>query len=94
MTIDGITLSTLGPVGGALFLFLFPYIQMARGKLVPRSALDDERADTKEARDAWKTEREAHAVTRRQLSTLINGMELTVATVQALPKPGESGGSP
>ena len=94
MTIDGITLSALGPLGGVLFLWLFPYIQMARGKLVPRSALDDERADTAEARDAWRVEREAHAVTREQLSTLLAGMELTVATVQALPKPTESGGSP
>lgn len=61
--LDGIPLTALGPAGAILALVMFPYLQLARGKLVPRSALEDERQDT----DLW---RQAHSVSEAARLTL------------------------
>ena len=41
MTVNGIPIQAFTPIGLLCFVLAFPYLQMARGKLVPRSTLQD-----------------------------------------------------
>lgn len=63
MSIDGLSLDVLGPLGSLLVVVFLPYIQMARGKLVPRTAIEDERADTK----TWQAAHADSEQARREL---------------------------
>lgn len=85
--LDGIPFAALGPTGAFIAFALFPYLQLARGKLVPRSALDDEREDKAHWRSVYETECKAHSVTKQQLSKALEASELSVEIVKALPQP-------
>lgn len=52
MEIDGLPLSILTPLGALCLVLAVPYLLIARGKLVPRSTLDDMVHD----RDEWRGE--------------------------------------
>ena len=63
MDINGVPLSALTPLGALCLVLAFPYLQIARGKLVPKSTLDAmERDHVREVeilshdRDEWRTE--------------------------------------
>jgi hypothetical protein len=56
--LDGFPLIGVPGIVGILFILFFPYLQMARGKLVPRSTLEDVIRD----RDQWRA---AHEVSEK-----------------------------
>ena len=59
---DGFPLIGVPGVVGVLFILLFPYLQMARGRLVPRSTLEDYMKDRDEWREAHRVSEEARAL--------------------------------
>jgi hypothetical protein len=77
MTLDGISLEVLGPLGGVLFLVFFPYLQMARGKLVPRSTLND-------YREAHRISEEARALLAEQVSELLEHARTSDALLRSI----------
>lgn len=79
---DGIALTDAPPLLGIFFLVFFPYYQMARGKLVPRSALEDEREDT----EKWH---QAHDVLAAQLTELLEQGRTTDALLRAIAERAE-----
>ena len=85
--IEGIPIAALGPVGGLLFIVFLPYIQMARGKLVPRSTLEDERADRDDWREAHRTSEQVREVQTAQLAELLELSRTTNSIIRALPRP-------
>lgn len=79
MTFDGIPAFLAGGgITGVLYILFLPYIQMARGKLVPRSAIDDERADT----EKW---RQAHEVSEKaRIELIAQGREMSAQVSESL----------
>lgn len=84
---DGIPATALGPIGLIVLALMLPYLQLARGKLVPRSALDDEREDTKHWRDAHNLSEQARLTSAAQVSELLEHARTTDAFIRALPRP-------
>jgi hypothetical protein len=82
--LDGIPLSLLGPTGALVAIVMFPYLQMARGKLVPRSALDDEREDTLEWREAHRISEAARGQLAEQVNELLEHARTSDALLRSL----------
>ena len=94
MTSEQIVAAILAP--GVLGIIFFPYLQMARGKLVSRSALDDERADTEVWREAHRVSEAARAIDSQaratmahQVSELLEHARTTDTFIRALAHAGE-----
>lgn len=79
-----LTPAVLGPVGGALLIIFFPYIQIARGKLVPRSALDDQIAEKEIWRIACGDKDKVIAAQSGQITELMETTRVSRATMEAL----------
>jgi hypothetical protein len=75
----------LGPLGAILFILFFPYIQMARGKLIPRSSVQDIIDD----RNAWRTAQQisetARAESAAQVEALLEHAKVTEALIKSWP---------
>lgn len=69
--LEGVPLAALGPMGVILVLWTYPVLLVLRGKLVPRQALDDEREDTREWREAHKLSEAARVVQAEQTRQLL-----------------------
>jgi hypothetical protein len=82
--LDGIPLAALGPVGAVVAIVMFPYLQMARGKLVPRSALDDEREDTEQWRRAHQVSEAARAEYAEQTKELLAHAETSLVLLKSI----------
>lgn len=61
--LEGIPFVVSGPVSLLIVILLSPFYFMARGLLVPRSFLDDERKDT----ERWRRAHEVSEAARQQL---------------------------
>lgn len=76
---------SLGPAG----LLAVVVIMILTGRLVPRSALDDLRADKNSQIETWKTAYEksvsAQDVQREQIAALLDASRVTTHVIQALP---------
>ena len=87
MTINGIPLVALTPFGLLCFVLAFPYLQMARGKLVPRSTMQDVLDD----RDEWRRAHQISEATRSdladQVGELLEHARTTEAILRSLPRP-------
>lgn len=86
--IEGLPLSTLTPIGLLVLVAVFPYLQMARGKLVPRSTLDDVIHDRDEWRASHRISETARQVSADQVSELLEHARTTDAFIRAFPHPG------
>lgn len=86
--------------GGPLTLLAAFIWALLTGRLVPRSHVDDVRADRDarlkelaadrdEWRTAWFTESQAHRVTGAQLGQVLEGMHTIDSFIRALPKAAE-----
>jgi hypothetical protein len=82
--LEGIPIAALGPVGAVLVIVMFPYLQMARGKLVPRSALDDERNDTEQWRQAHGVSEAARAAMADQVHELLEHARTSDALLRSI----------
>lgn len=72
---EGIPLATLSPLGVLLVVVLF----ILTGKLVPRSALNDERQDTERWRVAHEVSEKARAEQSEQMRELLAQTEANAA---------------
>lgn len=88
-----IPLSSLTPLGMLVLVVGLPYLQMARGKLVPRSALEDVIHDRDEWRAAHRISETARQTSADQVEELLEHARTTDAFIRALPQP-RGGGSP
>lgn len=78
-----LTAAVGGGITGLLGFIFFPYIQIARGLLVPRSALDDQIAEKETWRTAYEKSEEARGeesktglVVRHFFESLSRGADL------------------
>ena len=85
--IDGLPLSVLTPVGALCLVLALPYLQIARGKLVPRSSLDDVIHDRDEWRTAHRISETARSVSADQVEELLEHARVTDAIIRSLPHP-------
>lgn len=85
--VDGIPVSALGPIGVIVLAAMLPYLQLARGKLVPRASLEDEREDTKHWRDAHNLSEQARLTSAAQVDELLEHARTTDAFIRSLPRP-------
>jgi hypothetical protein len=60
--LDGFSIASYPPLVGAIALVMFPYLQMARGRLVPRSAVEDVLKNADYWREAHRVSEEARTV--------------------------------
>lgn len=60
--LEGFPIASYPPLVGILVLVMFPYLQMARGRLVPRSAVEDALKNADYWREAHRVSEEARAV--------------------------------
>lgn len=81
---DGISLVALGPLGVLVAMWAYPLVLVLRGQLVPRQALDDERADTAEWREAHRLCEESRAVLAEQTRLLLAHAETANALLQSI----------
>lgn len=65
---------------------------IAMGRLVPKSALDRERENTKTWQDAWKTERAANLEKSEQVAELLEIGRTTEKVMGALQEAARDGG--
>lgn len=86
---DGIPVSAIGPIGLVVLALMLPYLQLARGKLVPRTALEDERQDTERWRKAHEVSEQARQTYAAQFTELLEHARTTDAFIRSLPRPGE-----
>lgn len=86
--LDGISLSALTPVGMLVLVMGLPYLQMARGKLVPRSTLDDVIHDRDEWRAAHRISETARQTGADQVDELLEHARTTDTFIRSLPHPG------
>lgn len=84
--IDGISLLNLTPIGVICLVLAFPYLQLARGKLVPRSAVEDLIHDRDEWRAAHRISEQARQTSADQVEELLEHARTTEAIIRALPK--------
>lgn len=87
--LEGIPVAALGPAGLLVLAAALPYIQMARGKLVPRSSLDDERDDTAEWRAAHRISEDARAQYAEQTKELLANAEATLVLLRSITERAE-----
>jgi hypothetical protein len=85
--IYGIPLPALTPLGLLCFALAFPYLQMARGKLVPRSTMLDVIKDRDEWRSAQQISETARADLAHQVGELLEHARTTDAFIRSLPRP-------
>jgi hypothetical protein len=88
---EGISLTALTPIGMFVLVAGFPYLQMARGKLIPRSTYDDVINDRNEWRVAHATSEAARMVGADQVEELLEHARTTDAFIRALPPPPSPG---
>lgn len=102
--IDGIPLQWT-PVGLLCFVLAFPYLQMARGKLVPKSSVDqlekiyvreieDISHDRGEWRAAHRISETARADAASQVQELLEHARTTDSFIRSLPHPLYPEGKP
>ena len=84
----GLNFSSLTPAGLVVLAAAIPYLQMARGKLVPRSALDDVIQDRNDWRDAHRLSEAARQASADQVEELLEHARTTDAILRALPHSG------
>lgn len=89
--IEGVPLSAMTPIGMLVLVLGLPYLQMARGKLVPRSALDDVIHDRDEWRAAHRISESARQAGADQVEELLEHARTTDAFIRSLPHPGRDG---
>lgn len=93
---DAISVGAMTPLGALVLVLAFPYLQMARGKLVPLSTVERERADhirekedIQHDRDEWRaTSRlteQARQVMADQVDDLLEHARTTDAFIRAIP---------
>lgn len=85
---EGIPLSALTPLGMLVLVLGLPYLQIARGKLVPRSTLDDVIHDRNEWRTAHRISESARQEGADQVAELLEHARTTDAFIRSLPHPG------
>lgn len=73
--------------GGWLIAFFF-CISIIRGKLVPRSAVDDVIHDRDEWRASHRISEAAREVSAKQVTALLEQGQTTEAFIKSLPQPG------
>ena len=88
MNVDGIPLSALTPIGALCLVLALPYLLIARGRLVPRSTLEDAYHDRDEWRAAHRISEQARAESADQVGELLEHARTTDAFIRALPHPG------
>lgn len=88
---EGVPLSALTPLGMLVLVLGFPYLQMARGKLVPRSALEDIIHDRNEWRAAHRISETARQTSADQVEELLEHARTTDAFIRSLPRPRGGG---
>ena len=86
--LEGFPIAALPPIGALMLIWTYPLILVLRGKLVPRQALDDEREDTKEWREAHKLSEQARAIQAEQTKTLLAHAETANALLESITKRG------
>jgi hypothetical protein len=86
--IYGILYAALTPIGMLVLVLGIPYLQMARGKLVPRSTLEDAIHDRDEWRAAHRISETARQVHSDQVAELLEHARTTDAFIRSLPHPG------
>lgn len=96
--LDGIPLSSLTPLGLLCLVLAFPYLQLARGRLVPKSSVDrleailsreieDISHDRGEWRAAHRISEAARAEAVGQVQELLEHARTTDAFIRSLPRP-------
>ena len=96
--IDGLPLSVLTPVGALCLVLALPYLQIARGKLVPQATVDrmvtehvreleDRTHDRDEWRAAHRISETARGVAASQVEELLEHARVTDAIIRSLPHP-------
>lgn len=88
--VDGISLVALGPLGAAVAVWAYPVILVLRGQLVPRRALDDERADTAEWREAHRLSEQSRLVQAEQTRLLLAHAETANGLLLAITERGKA----
>lgn len=82
------------PSLGATGLLAVVVILILTGRLVPRSTLEDVRADKDKQIEVWRTAYEtsmsAQDVQREHISALLGAAETTTRVIQALPVPSRN----
>ena len=82
--LEGFPLASYPPLVGVLVLIMFPYLQMARGKLVPRSTLLDAIKTADDWREAHKVSEAARAAQTEQMRVLLASTEAIESTLRSI----------
>ncbi len=82
-----LVLEQYGPLGLLFLVAFFPYLQMARGKLVPRSTLDDVVHDRDEWRASHRISEAARVTASSQVAELLEHARTTDSFIRSLPHP-------
>lgn len=86
----------LNPATGATGILTLVVLLVLWGKIVPRSTLDDMRADKDKQIETWRSAYEksetAREIQRAQITDLLEIARTTNTVIQALPVPGANSG--